>query len=193
MDNIEKFIPPYSEKLKDSYLVKILLCFFLYKINRYVTPNQLMEIATSNDIVNYFAYTEAINDLIEANSIEIVQKDGEEFYHLTEKGEQGALSFKNILPKSLREEILSAGMKLFAQLKKNHDVKCKITECENGFYVNCTCYDMGNILMEVKLFTPNIEQAEFMKEKLMLDPTIFYGNILDFALNVTESEIEIEE
>ncbi len=193
MDNIEKLIPPYSEKIKDSYMVKILLCFFLYKIKKHVTPNQLMEIATSNDIVNYFAYTEAINDLISAKSIEIIENDGEEYFHLTELGEKGAMNFKDILPKSLREEILTAGMRLFAQLKKNHDVKCEISQADNGFYVHLICLDMGNVLMDIELFTPNIEQAEFMKEKLLLDPTVFYGNVLDFALDVTKSEIEYPE
>ncbi len=193
MEDYQKFIPPYSEKVTDSYLVKILLCFFLNKIKKHVTVNQLMEIATSNDTVNYFTYNEAINDLIEAKSLNIIEKDGEKYYQLTPLGYHGAEHFKSILPKSLRDKILSDGMKLFADLKKAHDVKCEINAVEGGFQVHCVCYDMGHILMDLTLFAPDFDQASFMKEKLLLNPTQFYGNVIDFALATQESKIEIDE
>ena len=38
----------------DVYEVKILLAYFLFQMDRPITPNQLTEIATGDGIVNYF-------------------------------------------------------------------------------------------------------------------------------------------
>ena len=85
MDSIEKFISPNMLSLTDSYAVKILICFFLKQIERPVTPNQLMEIATADGIVNYFYYTEAIDSLLEAKTViceEIQSRFVIKYYHL---------------------------------------------------------------------------------------------------------------
>ncbi len=182
MEGFEKFITPNMLSLTDSYAVKILICYFLKEIDRPVTPEQLTEIATADGIINYFYYTEAINSMLEANTILVEKIDGKTYYVLSEIGRNGAESFKNIVPKSFRDKILSSGLKLFAKIKIDNDVKCEITPLEKGFNVECKCYDMDVILMDLKLFAPDEEQAILIKEKIMLNPTDFYGKILNYAL-----------
>lgn len=186
MDSIEKFISPNMLSLTDSYAVKILICFFLNQIERPVTPNQLMEIATADGIVNYFYYTEAIESLLEAGTVICEEIEGTTYYNLSEMGKKGADSFKTLVPKSFRDKILSSGLKLFAKLKNEHDVKCEIEKLEKGYSVVCTCFDMDVVLMELRLFAPDIEQARLMKEKILLNPTEFYGKVLDYTLDNEE-------
>ena len=54
----------------DQYEVKILLAYFLYQIDRPVTPNQLTEIATGDGIVNYFLFSEAVNEMLKNETID---------------------------------------------------------------------------------------------------------------------------
>lgn len=183
MDTFEKFLTPNMLSLTDSYAVKILICYFLNEIDRPVTPVQLTEIATSDGILNYFYYTEAINSMLEAKTIELKNVDGVNYYFLTEMGKAGAESFKTIVPKSFRDKILSAGLKLFSKLKIEHDVKCEISKLEKGYSISCICNDNDIILMNMKLFAPDEEQAILIKEKIMLNPTEFYGKVLNYALD----------
>lgn len=186
MDSIDKFISPNMLSLTDSYAVKILICFFLNQIERPVTPNQLMEIATTDGIINYFYYTEAIQGLLEAGTIIEEEIEGITYYRLSEMGKKGADAFKNLVPKSFRDKILSSGLKLFAKLKNEHDVKCEIEKSEKGYRIVCTCIDMDVVLMELKLFAPDLDQAKLMKEKILLNPTEFYGKVLDYTLENEE-------
>lgn len=186
MDSIEKFISPNMLSLTDSYAVKILICFFLKQIERPVTPNQLMEIATADGIVNYFYYTEAIDSLLEAGTVEKEEIEGTMYYVLSEIGKNGADEFKDLVPKSFRDKILSAGLKLFAKLKNEHDVKCEIEKLDKGYSVSVKCFDMDVVLMDLKLFAPDVDQARMMKEKILLNPTEFYGKVLDYALDNEE-------
>jgi len=193
MDSFEKFITPNMLALTDSYAVKILLCYFLNQMQRPVTPEQLLEIATEDGIVNYFYYTEAIDAMLIAGTILLKNIDGIDYYVLSEMGKSGANSFKTIVPKSFRDKILSSGMKLFAKLKIAQDVKCEIAKKEKGFSVECCCMDNGVVLMDIKLFAPDFEQATLIKEKIMQNPTDFYGQILDFALDNKNYIPNIEE
>jgi len=193
MDSFEKFITPNMLSLTDSYAVKVLICYFLNQIDRPVTPEQLLEIATAENIINYFYYTEAISDMVETETILIEKIDDVEHYILSDLGKAGAESFKTIVPKSFRDKILSSGMKLFAKLRIEQDVKCEIEQLEKGYSVSCFCKDIDVILMDLKLFAPDFEQANLIKEKILQNPTDFYGNVLDYVLDNKEYVPNIDE
>lgn len=191
MDNFEKFITPNMLSLTDSYAVKILICYFLKEIDRPVTPEQLTEIATADGVLNYFYYTEAINAMLEAKTILIENIDEINYYVLSDIGRNGAESFKTIVPKSFRDKILSSGLKLFAKIKIEQDVVCEVKKLKKGYCVECRCDDMDVVLMDLKLFAPDFEQANLIKEKIMQNPTEFYGKVLNYAIENTQYVPEI--
>ena len=193
MANFEKYITPNMLSLTDTYAVKILLCYFLWQINRPITPDQLTEIATADGILNYFVYTEALNQMLEAGTVTLEEQDGEQYYHLSQLGKAGAEDFKKIVPRSFREKILSSGLRFFAKLKNDRDVKISITEQNKGYIVNCHCSDGNMVLMDLKLFAPDKEQASMLADKIILNPSDFYGKILDFAINNEEYNPEPKE
>lgn len=193
MDSFEKYLSPDMLSLSDSYAVKILICFFLKQIDRPVTPKQLTEIATDDGIVNYFLYTEAIDSMLQTGIIKSKIIDNVEYYVLTEAGKSGADDFKTIVPRSFRDKILSSGLKLFAKLKYEHDVSCTVSKGEKGYIIDCVCKDMDVVLLDMKLYAPDLEQANLIKEKILLNPSDFYGKILDYALDNKEYEPDISD
>lgn len=193
MTNIEKYITPNMMNLTDTYAVKILICYFLRQINRPITPNQLTEIATDDGIVNYFVFTEALNQLLEAKTVILEEQDGEQYYVLTELAKFGADDFKRIVPKSFRDKILSSGLRFFAKMKNENDVRISITQTERGCVVNAVCTDGGLTLMDLKLYAPDREQAELLGDKIMQNPADFYGKVLDYALENEEYSPEAKE
>ena len=172
--------------ITDIYAVKILLCYFLKKINRPVTPNQLLEIATGTNIVNYFSYNHAVDSMLKTDLIEEKVIDNVSHYILTDMGAMGAEEFKTMAPKTSREKILSAGLKFFTKLKNENTVSFEIVETDKGCEVKCRCVDNGLILMELSLFAPDMEQAEFIRQKIKINPQAFYGNVMSYVLDNEE-------
>lgn len=174
-----------SASLGDTYAVKILICYFLNQINRAITPVQLTEIATGDGLVNHFVYADAINQLLEAKTVALEkdEESGEEYYVLSEVGKTGAERLGSIVERPLREKILRAGLKFFARLKNESFVKTEIIEGERGCTVYVKCTDGDITLMDLKLYAPDMRQAELLKEKIENNPADFYAKVLDFALD----------
>ena len=174
------------KNISEVYMIQILLAYFLNQINQLCTPNQLTEIATGEGIVNYFDYTAAITTMLENKTIELKEIGGTEYYVLTEKGSSGAENFKKQVPKSLRDKIYAAGLRLFAKLKNERDIIFDITENSRGYNVHCKCCDGDLVLMDINLFAPDEEQANYIKSKIQMNPTDFYCKVVDYIIENEE-------
>lgn len=186
MPNPEDFISTNMKNISEVYMIQILLAYFLNQINQLCTPNQLTEIATGEGIVNYFDYTAAITAMLENKTIELKEIGGTEYYVLTEKGSSGAENFKKQVPKSLRDKIYAAGLRLFAKLKNERDIIFDITENSRGYNVHCKCCDGDLVLMDINLFAPDEEQANYIKSKIQMNPTDFYCKVVDYIIENEE-------
>ncbi|HOV41774.1 MAG TPA: DUF4364 family protein [Oscillospiraceae bacterium] len=193
MDSISKVSADYSLELKDLHTVKILLCYLLKKLDRPVTPEQLYEIAVGNEIINYFFYTEAVDELVKNKTFLKEIHNGEEVFVLAEKGKYSIDEFRQYVPKSFRDKLLTCALRYFAKLKRENEVKCEFIELEKGYYVRCRILDIGDDLLDMKIFAPDLEQAKLIRDKIMLNPTDFYSKIMGFALFNTEEEIMVDD
>lgn len=179
--------------IDDIYAIKILLCYFLKKINRPVTPDQLLEIATGSNIVNYFSYNHAVSSMLEGGLIQLKEIDGEECYVLSEKGADGAEEFKTMAPITAREKLLAEGLKFFSKLKNDNMVNFEINETEKGCELRCVCSDNGVTLMDLSLFAPDVEHAEFIRKKIKQNPQAFYAKVMDYILENKEYVPDVSE
>ena len=165
VQNPEAHISENMKNISDVYEVQILLAYFLGQINQLCTPNQLTEIATGEGVVNYFVYTEAVSRMLENGTLELAEIEGTNYYRLTEKGIEGAEKFKKLVPKSFRDKIYAAGLRLFVKLKNDRD-------------------DM--VLMDITLYAPDQEQANYIKSKIQMNPTDFYCRVVDYIIENEE-------
>lgn len=187
MDNYSKMSEAASPELKDIQTVKILLCYLLYRINKPIDSEQLYDIAVGTEIINYFFYQDAIDYLIKNKSISVNNDHNNvQIYKLTDKGKDCAKTLRGYVPKSYRDKIVQAALKYFAQIKYQNEVKIDYIKLDKGYYVHCRCLDIGDDLMDLKLFAPDLSQAELLGKNIMTNPTGFYSKILNFALNNEE-------
>lgn len=194
MENVTKMSELASMEIKDVQTVKILICYLLYRINKPVDSEQLYDIAVTTGIINYFLYQEAIDYLIKNGSI--IAESGEKnsrTYILTEKGINGARTLRQYVPKSYRDKIVQAALRYFAKIKYKNEVKIEYIELKKGYYVHCRCLDIGEDLLDLKLFAPDRTQAEMIGDNIMRNPAGFYSRILNIALNNEEEEFDPEE
>ena len=88
---------------------------------------------------------------------------------------------------------MTCALQFFARLKRENEVKCEIMEAKNGYYVSCRILDVSDDLLDMKLYAPDMEQAKLIRNKIMLNPSDFYGKIMSFALFNVEEEIVLNE
>lgn len=174
---------------KEVYEAKLLIAYFLNQIDHPCTPSQLLEIATGEGIIDYFLYTQAVKEMLDSGTLICEEREGIEQYILSKAGADGAESFKNLVPKSVRDRILACGLRLFAKLKNESSVKAGIEECKEGCMVKCSVEDNGIELMELKLFAPDREQAEQIKKRMTADTAELYSRIMDYALCAGEDPL----
>lgn len=193
-ENTTKMSELASMEIKDIQTVKILICYLLYRINKPVKSEQLYDIAVTTGIINYFMYQEAIDYLIKNDSVSVeIQEDSSKIYILTEKGVNCAKTLRGYVPKSYRDKIVQAALRYFAKIKYENEVKIEYIELKKGYYVHCRCLDVGDDLLDLKLFAPDKTQAEMIGRNIMLNPTGFYSRILNIALNNKEEEFDPDE
>lgn len=186
VNNPESYISGSMKNVTEVYRVQILLAYFLNRINQLCTPNQLTEIATGEGIVNYFDYTAAISAMLENGTLEIAEIEGMEYYRLTETGVKGAETFKKQVEKSLRDKIYASGLRLFAQLKSEMDISIDVEPSGSGFNVGCKYVDGDMKLMDIQLYAPDEDQANFIKSKIKMNPTDFYCRVIDYIIDNEE-------
>lgn len=186
MPNPEEFISNDIKNISEVYQVQILLAYFLDQIDQLCTPNQLTEIATGEGVVNYFVYTEAVSIMLDNGTLELAEIEGTNYYRLTEKGKQGAEVFKRQVPKSFRDKIYAAGLRLFSKLKNERDISFDITKNDRGYNVHCRCCDGDLVLMDMTLFASDEEQANFIRSQIKMNPSDFYCKVVDYIIENEE-------
>ena len=74
----------------------------------------------------------------------------------------------------------------FARLKNERDVSFEVSEHGRGYLVRCICRDGDVTLMDISLFAPDKDQAEFIKAKVGANPSAFYSQVMDYIIDNQE-------
>ena len=181
----------YITETDSAHAAKVLLCFLLVKLNRPIEEKQLYEIAMNSGVVNYFYYNDAMSELLENGSVSRQERDGTSYIVLEEKGRWGADYFNDTVPYYFRKQLLSEALRYFARLQHESEADIEIISGDNGCTVRCSITDGKLELIKIDLYAPDEDQAKLLKEKILLDPTLFYSKIIGFALGLEESKPEI--
>ncbi len=193
-ENIMKMSEMADMAIKDVPTLNILICYLLYKIDKPIEPEQLYEIAVNTGLVNYFYYQDSIDYLIKSECIAIeTQSDSSECYILTLKGKECAKELKKYAPKSHRDKLVLAALRYFTRLKYEQEIKIEYIPLENGYYTHVRCLDRVNDLMDLKLYAPDLTQAKLLGEKIMLNPSGFYGKVVELGLSNEEIPYDLTD
>ena len=84
--------------MTDKYQVKILICYLMSAVSAPFTADQLNEIFQDTQIVNYFTFCEALDELKEGGHLSL-KEDGA--YRLNPLGMETAQRLSRSLPKSI--------------------------------------------------------------------------------------------
>lgn len=172
--------------MTDGYEIKILICYLLDAVKQPITKEQMDLILQGNHLVNYFSYCAAYQELLKSGHISIEERDGKEWLVLNQFGKETALMLKSSLPLSVRDKVVSAGMEIIAEMRRDQERETAIEETADGFLVRLRLHDGALELLNLAIFAPDKEQAELIRAQFMNNTADVYQGII--ALMIRDSE-----
>lgn len=183
--------------LDEVYEVRILLCYLLKHSPKPLTHDQICEITSKNNMINYFYLEDALSGLVELGYAKITDaKDGKGYYYLTEKGEEIEREFKGCIPPALRDRMEEEAVDIFAKIRREKEYKCEIEKTQNGYEVHFILQSGEAEIANIKMFSPDISGAKYFEKKINGNPSEFYKYILSYLtdgydkVKLTESPLD---
>ena len=156
----------------------VLICYLIYSLGCPLSKEQLVEITSLEDAVNYFSLSQAI-EKVSGHLCEETDIDGEIFYNNTPKGIKAAKDLGTSLPFSVRDKMFSEAVRVYtrdAMKKKGSFLAVRYIKNADG---SCT---VGITIMDEttsrqKYYTAvtveNEQAADIIKHKVKSDPNAF--------------------
>ena len=165
--------------IRTKYGIRVLLCYILKNVNSQVSRTAFSEILRSSELVNFFEINPALDSLYENGLVELVEKDDDDYFSITEEGISVAEKLQTDSPITAREKALSVAFSVVTRERLKGSVDYKIDKTENGFYVTLTVHDGDELMMQTRLFSADYLQAQLVGENFMKNPNKLYEGIID--------------
>ena len=168
-ENLVAGAPPGG--LQDVYQIKILICYLLENVEKTLTLDELNEVFQYKTVVNYFAYSQAVSELLESGHI--IVDNGK--CVIMPLGVQTSQKLSYVLPKSVKKNVVQSAMLLIAASRKQAETDIKITKLKpGGCTVTITQHDNEIDLMKVTLYTADEMQADLIAKRAKKNPIQIY-------------------
>lgn len=163
--------------------VKVLVLYILNYAGAPLLKDNIINIALSDGLVQYFDLVQAIDEMLITGLIDITSHDTPDLLRITELGRQTLGLFEKTLPHSIRRKNQTALLKMLADIERARNVKSNIEKKASGFEVTCTLIDGDDVLLEYKLLVPTQIQAQLIVEQFEKNSTEKYKSILQLLVD----------
>lgn len=156
----------------------VLICHLIYSLGCPLSKNQLIEITSLEDAVNYFNLSQAL-EKVSGHLCEEIDIDGEIVYNNTPTGIKAARELGATLPLSVRDKMFNEAVRVYtrdAMRKKGSFLAVRYIKNTDG---SCTVgiTVMDETTSRQKYYTAvtveNEKKADVIKQKIKSDPKAF--------------------
>ena len=158
--------------------IKILICYILSAVDDAVPVDMLANVLHYEGLANAFEVSDAVVSLSQSGQI-VACDDLEQNYRITDSGRDTATTLKSSLSSVVKERAYLAVMKMLAKFKNAKDNKFEITHENGGTYLSCSAIDGDKAFITVKLLITDEDQAGFIREKFLENPSAIYSKIIE--------------
>jgi len=149
--------------------IRILICYLIYSLGCPLTKNQLIEITSLEQAVNYFDLSAALSTIGE-RLCTVSEIDGVPLYSNTRLGVKAAKEFSDKLPASVREKMFGEAVRIYTRdaIKRDAAVSVKTSRnSDDTLNVGVTIFDpkSGRAKYYLSVLAESNEEAERIKEK----------------------------
>lgn len=157
--------------------IRILICYLLSSIPDAVPGRKLADTLHYEAIANFFEVNDSIASLCKSGHIKCVDEK-EDLYVITPFGREIAETLKTSLPYTVKDRAYSAAIKMVSYYRHTKETDIKISREGDRTFITCSALDGTAPFMSVKLMVTDEEQALFIKEKFLEDPSHIYSQII---------------
>lgn len=164
-------------RIEDKSEIQILVCHLIYALGCPLSREQLLEISSYEEAVNYFDMSAALDDITQrlCTAQEI---NGKTVYSNTALGVKAAKEFENTLPASLREKLFEEAVRVYTRDAIRRDCRLEVRYAklaDGSCTLGITVRDekSGREKYFLKIRTENAEQADKIKSKIKSSPQGF--------------------
>ncbi len=179
--------------MTDIYEIKILICYLLNSLKEPLTKEQMDLVLQGNHLVNYFSYAAAYKELLESGHVYTQEQDGRTVLRLNELGQHTALLLKSNLPLSVKDKVVSVGMEILAEMKRDRERAVRVEELDNGYTVQLTIRDGAVELLNIRIFAPDQEQVEIIKKQFEQNTLDVYKGVISLLIRDGQGLCQIAE
>ncbi len=158
--------------INNAQQVRILVGYILRSVAQPLERQLLPELLQHYGFANFFEVTQAVEELLSKGSLRLNDADELE---LTERGLVAVNEWEFILPIAVKEKATRAAISALTRRRTDRENSVEITPAERGFNIICAVLDGEQKLLEIKLWLPDIAQAEAVKAQFLTDPLKLYS------------------
>lgn len=163
---------------------KVLILYILNLIDTDIRQDDLFQIITSINEINYFYFKQVLTDLIESKLVGTYTKEEEPVIKITTEGRNAYSLTKDVLPGITK---LKADNVFQKELSNINEVSSVIAEFipknENDYTIKCKIVENNETIFEVKTFAGSRDRAKRIVDNWNKNANSIYPEILNILLN----------
>lgn len=158
--------------------IRILICYILSAIDEPIPGQMLANLLHYEGIANCFEVNDSIASLCKTGQIKLYNEN-EDTYVITSQGRNVADTLKTSLSITVKERAYTAALKMVSRFKHAKETDFKTTHEDGKTFITCTALDSGKPFISVKLPVADEDQAAFIKDRFLDDPSKIYSEIIN--------------
>lgn len=170
--------------ITDVTEAKLLILYILKYCGTAIPRSALDDIVKTDELIEHFAYSEALEALIESGHVlKIGEKNKLTF---SETGEEAIDLFKKRIPFSIRERAIKESTVVLSKLSEGEHIIAEYTpnNDEAGSYTAVMkIIGETDTLFELKLWLPNKMQSEIITSNFKKNPIEIFRELLKMVAN----------
>lgn len=132
---------------------KVLILYILNLINKDIRQDDLFQIITSINEINYFYFKQLLTDLIDSKLVGTYTKEEEPVIKITSEGRNAYALTKDVLPGLTKLKADHVFEKEFSNIQETSSVIAEfIPKNENDYTIKCKIVENNETIFEVKTF-----------------------------------------
>lgn len=163
----------------------VLICHLIYSLGCPLSKNQLIEITSLEDAVNYFGLMKAL-EKADGHLLSAVETDDEIIYSNTEFGTKAARELGSEIPLSVRDKMFKEAVRVYtrdAMKKKGSLIAVRyIQNSDKTCTIGVRIMDEETTKQKyfLEMSAENTEKADFIKNKIKSNPKAFMKYLDDY-------------
>lgn len=162
---------------------KVLILYLLNLIKGEIRQDNLFQIITSINNVNYFYFKQVLTDLIDSNLVGTYTKEEESVIQITSEGKIAYSLTKDVLPGIMKLKADHIFAKEFPSIEEASSVVAEfIPKSENEYIIKCKIVENNESIFEVKTFAGSRDRAKRIVDNWRQNATTIYPQMLNLLL-----------